>query len=153
MFTRKTATAEAWEPHTAFAFHKKTARVIPWLTLFAIIAPHCEKAGRGRRRLALETMRRVYLLQQWFSLSDPQAEDIRYVSESTRRSARVKLGGDRVPDESTILRFRHLLEQYQLMLSVCDAVRDLRADQRISLGRFGLVPPADAAVHAGKVRP
>ena len=59
-------------------------------------------------------MLRIYFLQQWFNLSDPQAEDAIYDSESMRRSARVELGDDVVPDESTILRFRHLLEQHRL---------------------------------------
>ena len=57
-------------------------------------------------------MLRVYFLQQWFDLSDPQAEDMRYDSESMRRFARVERGDDTVPDESRILRFRHLLEQH-----------------------------------------
>ncbi|MDZ7630307.1 MAG: IS5 family transposase [Gemmatimonadaceae bacterium] len=108
-------------------------RVIPWGTLLAIIAPHYVKAGRGRRPLPLETMLRVYFLQQWFDLSDPQAEDMLYDSESMRRFARVELGEDTVPDESTILRFRHLLEQHQLTLPIFDAVRDLLADQRLLL--------------------
>ena len=56
-------------------------------------------------------MLRVYCLQQWFDLSDPQAEDMLYDSESMRRFARLELGTDVVPDESTILRFRHLLER------------------------------------------
>ena len=108
-------------------------RVIPWGTLRRIIAPHYVQAGRGRRPLPLETMLRVYFLQQWFDLSDPQAEDMLYDSESMRRFARVELGEDTVPDESTILRFRHLLEQHQLTVSIFDAVRDLLADQRLLL--------------------
>ncbi len=59
-------------------------------------------------------MPRIYFLPQWFNLSDPQAEDAIYDSESIRRFARVELGEDLVPDETTILRFRHLLEARQL---------------------------------------
>jgi len=114
-------------------FLQEMDRVIPWGTLIAIILPHYVKAGRGRRPLPLETMLRVYVLQQWFDLSDPQAEDMLYDSESMRRFARVELGEDTVPDESTILRFRHLLEQHQLTLPIFDAVRDLLADQRLLL--------------------
>jgi len=106
-------------------------RVIPRGTLFAIILPHYATAGRGRRPLPLETTLRVCFLQQWFELSDPQAEDMLYDSESLRRFARVALGEDTVPDESTILRFRHLLEQHELTLPIFDAVRDLLADQRL----------------------
>ena len=80
--------------------------MIPWVRLQA----HYVVAGRGRRPLPLETMLRVYFLQQWFDLSDPQAKDMLYNSESMRRFARVELGEDTVPDESTTLRFRHLLD-------------------------------------------
>ena len=64
------------------------------------------QAGNGRQPLGLEKMLRIYFLQQWFNLSDPQAEDAIYDSESMRRFARVELGDDVVPDETTILRFR-----------------------------------------------
>ena len=81
--------------------------VIPWSRLLALIQPYYPKAGQGRQPLGLEKMLRIYFLQQWFNLSDPQAEDAIYDSESMRRFARVELGDDLVPDESTILRFRH----------------------------------------------
>lgn len=99
--------------------------VIPWAPLTALIAPHYPTAGRGRRPLPLETMLRVYFLQQWFDLSDPAAEDALYDSEAMRQFARVELGDDTVPDESTILRFRHLLEQHQLTAQIFAAVRTL----------------------------
>ncbi len=108
-------------------------RVIPWAPLLALIAPHYPKAGRGRRPLPLETMLRVYFLQQWFDLSDPKAEDMLYDSESMRRFARVDLGEDTVPDESTILRFRHLLEQHDLTTQIFDTVRMLLEDHRLLL--------------------
>jgi IS5 family transposase len=73
-----------------------------------------------------------YFLQQWFNLSDPQAEDEIYDSEAMRRFARVELGEDRVPDESTILRFRHLLEEHELTEAIFDAVKDLRAEHRLT---------------------
>ena len=114
-------------------FLQEMDRVLPWGTLFTIILPHYVKAGRGRRPVPLETMLRLYFLQQWCDLSDPQAEDMLYDSESMRRFARVELGEDTVPDESTILRFRHLLEQHQLTRPIFDAVRALLADQRLSL--------------------
>ena len=107
--------------------------VIPWVDLLALILPYYAVAGRGRRPLPLETMLRVYFLQQWFDLSDPQAEDMLYDSESMRRFARVELGEDTVPDESTILRFRHLLEQHQLTVQIFEAVRTLLTEQRLLL--------------------
>ncbi len=108
-------------------------RVIPWTPLLAVIRPHYPTAGRGRRPLPLETMLRVYFLQQWFDLSDPKAEDMLYDSESMRRFAQVDLGEDTVPDESTILRFRHLLEQHELTPNIFETVRALLEDQRLLL--------------------
>src|SRR6516165_6371281 len=99
--------------------------VIPWAQLFALIEPHYPKAGRGRRPLGLEKMLRIYFLQQWFNLSDPQAEDAIYDSEAMRRFARVELGEDVAPDESTILRFRHLLERHGLPKAIFDTVAGL----------------------------
>ena len=114
-------------------FLREMDAVIPWASLRALIAPHYAKPGRGRRPLPLETMLRVYFLQQWFDLSDPQAEDMLYDSESMRRFARVELGEDTVPDESTILRFRHLLEAHQLTAEMFTAVRTLLEEKRLLL--------------------
>jgi hypothetical protein len=107
--------------------------VIPWTALFALIEPHYPKAGRGRQPLGLEKMLRIYFLQQWFNLSDPQAEDAIYDSESMRRFARVELSEDVVPDETTILRFRHLLEEHRLTGKIFDAIRDLLTEKRLLL--------------------
>ncbi|MGH0038486.1 MAG: IS5 family transposase, partial [Myxococcota bacterium] len=79
--------------------------------------------------------------QQWFNLSDPQAEDEIYDSEAMRRFARVELGEDKVPDESTILRFRHLLEKHQLTDAIFEAVKDLLEEHRLSL-RSGTIVDA-----------
>jgi IS5 family transposase len=99
--------------------------VIPWRRLLGLIEPHYPKAGNGRQPLGLEKMLRIYFLQQWFNLSDPQAEDAIYDSESMRRFARVELGDDVVPDETTILRFRHLLEQHGLTCAIFEAIGGL----------------------------
>src|SRR6201984_3393770 len=68
--------------------------VIPWSRLLALIEPYYPKPGQGPQPLGLEKMLRIYFLQQWFNLSDPQAEDAIYDSESMRRFARVELGDD-----------------------------------------------------------
>jgi len=107
--------------------------VIPWAPLLALIEPHYPKAGRGRQPLGLEKMLRIYFLQQWFNLSDPQAEDAIYDSESMRRFARVELGDDVVPDETTILRFRHLLEAHRLTAALFEAVNGLLTEKRLLL--------------------
>ena len=115
--------------------------VIPWARLLALIEPYYPKAGPGRQPLGLEKMLRIYFLQQWFNLSDPQAEDTIYDSESMRRFARVELGDDVVPDETTILRFRHLLEQHQLTKAIFDAVAALLEERRLLL-RSGTIVDA-----------
>ena len=94
--------------------------VIPWARLLALIEPYYPKAGRGRQPLGLEKMLRICFFQQWFNLSDRQAEDAIYDSEAMRRFARVELGDDVVPDETTILRFRHLLEEHRLTAALFD---------------------------------
>jgi IS5 family transposase len=115
--------------------------VIPWSRLVRLIEPHYPKAGQGRQPLGLEKMLRIYFLQQWFNLSDPQAEDAIYDSESMRRFARVELGDEVVPDESTILRFRHLLEQHGLTQAIFDVVADLLEERRLLL-RSGTIVDA-----------
>jgi IS5 family transposase len=104
--------------------------VIPWTRLLGLIAPHYPKAGNGRQPLGMEKMLRIYFLQQWFNLSDPQAEDAIYDSESMRRFARVELGDEVVPDESTILRFRHLLERHGLTQAIFDSITGLLEERR-----------------------
>ena len=88
--------------------------VVPWRELEALIEPHYPKAGNGRQPVGLPILLRVYFLQQWFNLSDPGAEDALYESPALRRFAGVDLGRAAAPDETTILRFRHLLEEQEL---------------------------------------
>ena len=115
--------------------------VIPWSRLVGLIAPHYPNTGKGRPPHDLERMLRIYFLQQWFNLSDPQAEDAIYDSESMRRFARVELGDDKIPDESTILRFRHRLEKHGLTEAIFEAVKDLLAEHRLTL-RAGTIVDA-----------
>lgn len=107
--------------------------VIPWADLLRLIEPHYPKAGNGRQPLGLEKMLRIYFVQQWFNLSDPQAEDFLYDSESIRRFVRIELSQDVVPDETTILRFRHLLEKHQLTAQIFDAINELLTAKRLLL--------------------
>ncbi len=115
--------------------------VIPWPRLLQLIEPHYHRGKTGRQPHDLERMLRIYFLQQWFNLSDPQAEDAIYDSESMRRFARVELGEDKVPDESTILRFRHLLEKHRLTEGIFEAVKDLLTEHRLLL-RAGTIVDA-----------
>lgn len=107
--------------------------VVPWKRLMALIEAHYPKAGRGRQPLGLEKMLRIYFVQQWFDLSDPAAEDAIYDSESIRRFVGVELGEDRIPDESTILRFRHLLEKHDLTEAIFGEIRSLLEEKRLLL--------------------
>ena len=115
--------------------------VIPWAALLALIEPHYPKAGKGRQPVGLERMLRIYFLQQWFNLSDPQAEDSIYDSESMRRFAGVELGDDIIPDETTILRFRHLLERHQLTEALFATMNALLVEKRLLL-RAGTIVDA-----------
>jgi len=107
--------------------------VIPWSGILALIEPHYPKAGNGTQPMPMERMLRIYFMQQWFNLSDPAAEDALYDSESMRRFAGIELVDDAVPDESTILRFRHLLERHQLTEQIFALVRGLLEQKRLLL--------------------
>jgi IS5 family transposase len=88
--------------------------VVPWALLLALIEPYYPKAGNGRRAYPLAVMLRIYFLQQWYQLSDPGAEEALYDIQSMRAFAGLELGRDAIPDETTILNFRHLLERHEL---------------------------------------
>ena len=109
--------------------------VVPWTRLLALIEPHYPKTGPkgGRPPMPLETMLRVYCLQQWYALSDPMAEEMLYDSDAMRRFAGIELGDDRIPDETTILDFRHLLETHRLTEKLFAEVNGHLADQGITL--------------------
>jgi IS5 family transposase len=107
--------------------------VVPWPRLLAVIEPHYPKAGQGRPPHPLPRMLRIYFMQQWFNLSDPAMEDALYDSESMRRFAGIELTADLVPDETTILRFRHLLEQHRLTAALFAEVRQLLEDNKLLL--------------------
>jgi IS5 family transposase len=107
--------------------------VIPWPRLLALIEPHYPKAGNGTQPKPMEQMLRIYFMQNWFNLSDPQAEDSLYDIESMRRFAGIELLGHDIPDETTILRFRHLLEQHQLTEQIFAEIRSLLEEKRLLL--------------------
>ena len=115
--------------------------VVPWGRLLALIVPHYPKAGLkgGRPPMPLETMLRIYFLQNWYALSDPLAEETLYDSEAMRRFAGIELGDDRIPDETTILNFRHLLERHGLTEAIFADVNAHLADKGITLRSGTLV--------------
>ena len=145
MANQRTFASMAWQAKGKVTrrerFLAEMDAVIPWTRLLGLIAPHYPKAGNGRQPLGMEKMLRIYFLQQWFNLSDPQAEDAIYDSESMRRFARVELGDEVVPDESTILRFRHLLERHGLTHAIFDSITGLLEERRLLL-RSGTIVDA-----------
>jgi len=107
-------------------FLAEMAAVVPWDTLEALIEPHHPKMGPqgGRRPFPLPVMLRIYCLQQWYNLSDPGAEEALYDIQSMRAFAGLELGRDAIPDETTILNFRHLLERHELTKVIFAAVAE-----------------------------
>jgi IS5 family transposase len=97
-------------------------RVVPWSAMESLVRPHYARAGNGRQPVGLSIMLRMYFVQQWFNLSDPGAEELLYESPAVRRFVGVDLGIASAPDETTILRFRHLLERHDLGGLMLEAV-------------------------------
>ena len=103
-------------------FLEEMEQVVPWGELQGLVEPHYPKGENGRPPVGLSIMLRVYFLQQWFNLSDPGAEDALYESPVLRHFVGIDLGRAPVPDESTILGFRHLLEKHELGGAMLNAV-------------------------------
>lgn len=95
-------------------FLEEMEQVVPWAKLCALIEPHYPKPGNGRRPKELEQMLRIHFLQQWFNLADPAVEEALYDSATLRQFAGIDLGSEPVPDETTVCKFRHLLEEHKL---------------------------------------
>ena len=109
-------------------FLTRMEAVIPWAKLLAVIAPFYPQGKRGRPPLGLERMLRVYFLQQWYGLGDEALEDALYDSQALQRFARIDLAAEGVPDATTLLNFRHLLETHDLCKSLFAAINaDLAA--------------------------
>ncbi len=106
------------------AFLDEMNRVVPWRELCALIEPVYPKAGKGRAPVGLERMLRIYFLQQWFNLSDPGAEEALYDSLAMRQFVGIDLGREPVPDETTLCKFRHLLERHDLGAAVFQCVHE-----------------------------
>ncbi len=95
-------------------FLDEMEQVVPWAKLCALIEPHYPKEGNGRPPVGVERMLRIYFLQQWFNLSDPAVEEALYDSVVMRQFVGIDLGREPVPDETTVCKFRHLLEEHGL---------------------------------------
>lgn len=95
-------------------FLQKMEMIVPWAELFSVIEPHYPKGVGGRPPVGLERMLRIHFLQHWFNLADAACEDALHDSISLRRFARIDLGREPVPDASTMLKIRRLLNEHPL---------------------------------------
>ena len=130
------------------AHHKQTRRarflsemeaVVPWRELCSLIEPHYPSGQRGRPPIGIERMLRIYFLQQWFNMSDPQAEDCLYDSEAMRKFVGIDLGGEAAPDETTICKFRHLIEENGIGKQIFASVNEHLKAQGIKIGNGTIV--------------
>ena len=115
--------------------------VVPWAELVGLIQPHAPAGKTGRPPFAVETLLRIHFMQQWFTLSDPAMEEALYDTPLYCEFARLDPGISRLPNESTILRFRHLLESNDLALQIMATVNAM-------LTAKGLLLRAGTAVDA-----
>jgi IS5 family transposase len=102
------------KPTRREAFLAQMDTLVPWGQLGALIEPHYPKAGNGRPPIGLQRMLRIHLLQHWFNLADEAMEEALYDSASLRVFVGIDLGREPVPDATSLLRFRHLIEKHRL---------------------------------------
>ena len=129
-YTKKTRRAE---------FLEEMERVVPWTKLCGLIEPDYPKAGGGRPPVGVERMLRIYFLQQWFNLSDPGVEEALYDSFLMRQIVGIDLGREPVPDETTICKFRHLLEEHDLGGAMLEAVNRHLHSKGVRISRGTIV--------------
>ncbi len=113
-------------------------KLIPWARLEAVIEPHYPKADNGRRLYPLSTVLRIHCMQQWYNLSDPAMEDALYKIASMRLFAGLSLDKS-IPDHSTILKFRHLLEQHGLARQIFGKVNQWLSEAGVLLREGSLI--------------
>src|SRR5690242_18943973 len=106
-------------------FLARMDRLMPWAEFCALIEPHYPRAGNGRPPVGVERMLRMYLLANWFNLGDEACEDALYDTPAFRDFCRIDRGRERVPDATTLLNSRHLLEQHHLGAALFAKVGEL----------------------------
>jgi IS5 family transposase len=121
-------------------FLNEMDHVIPWGELAEVIEPFYPKPdGAGRPPVGVERMLRIHFLQHWFNLSDPAVEEALYDSQAMRRFVGIDLGREPAPDETTICKFRHLLEAHQLGERLFALIRAYLAEQGLTISRGTIV--------------
>jgi IS5 family transposase len=122
-------------------FLAEMEKVVPWARLVAVIAPHYPTGKRGRPPIGIERMLRIYFLQQWYALADEALEDAIYDSQAMRTFAGIDLSMEAVPDATTLLHFRHLLEAHALTAKIFAEVAALLGEKKL-LMREGTIVDA-----------
>lgn len=120
-------------------FLAEMERAIPWKVFADLVDPHYPKAGNGRRPYPLEVMLRIHFMQQWFNLPNPAMEEALYDSTSIRHFAKLSLTRGSIPDETTILNLRHLLEKHGIAAEALEAVNLLLQDQGMTVRKGTIV--------------
>ena len=121
-------------------FLEEMDRIIPWKALSKVIKPYYPKPkGAGRRPIGIQRMLRIHFLQHWFELSDPGAEEALYDSRAMRQFVGIDLGKEPVPDETTILNFRHLMERHNLGDEMFRLVNVYLAENGLKVNRGTIV--------------
>jgi IS5 family transposase len=113
--------------------------IVPWQELCAVIEPHYPKAGNGRPPIGLERMLRMYFVQHWFNLADDACEEALLDSTALRRFVGIDLGRERVPDGTTLLKFRRLLERHKLGEQLFAAVGQVLQARGLKVGTGTIV--------------
>ena len=141
--------AAASDEAEGFARHRRPTRrdvflstmeqVVPWSALVAVIEPHYPKAGKGRPPVGVERMLRMYFVQHWFNLADQACEEALLDSTALRRFVGIDLGRERVPDATTLLKFRRLLEKHELGAALFQQVNEELAARGLKLGTGTIV--------------
>ena len=116
-------------------------RVMPWATVGGVVEPYYPKGERGRPPVGIERMLRIYFLQQWYALSDEALEDAIYDSQAMRSFAGIDLSVEAVPDATTLLNFRHLLEKHGLTKAIFEEVGTMLEEKKL-LMREGTIVDA-----------
>jgi IS5 family transposase len=114
-------------------------RVVPWGQLCEVIDPHYPKPGNGRPPVGLQRMLRMYFVQHWFNLADEACEDALLDSTALRRFVGIDLGVERVPDATTLLKFRRLIEDKQLGAALFAKVGEVLQAQGMKVGKGTIV--------------
>jgi transposase, IS5 family len=122
------------------AFLKKMNEVLPWDELGSVIEPYYPKGeGAGRKPIGIIRMLKIYFLQHWFQLSDPAAEESLYDSRAFREFVGIDLGNEPAPDETTILKFRHLLEKHNLGKEIFKTINAFLKEKGIKVNQGTIV--------------